>query len=100
MPGKRAPKRTTFELVRTPRVDGVGIFSVTAKRDAAIYAFCEIPCEIGGRGVAVHRLGISNLYHVRVGLPEDCSCECMGFLRHGNCRHIEGLLALIQRGDI
>jgi hypothetical protein len=99
MPGKRAPKRT-FELIRSPRIDGVGAFCVSAKRDAAIYAFCEIPCEVGGRGFAVHRLGIGNLYHVRVGLPEECSCECMGFLRHGHCRHIEGLRALIERGGI
>jgi len=75
MPAKRAPKRT-FELIRSPQIDGVGAFGVTAKRDAAIYAFCEIPCEIGGRGFAVHRLGMRNFYHIRVGLAEGFSCEC------------------------
>jgi hypothetical protein len=99
MPGKRPPQRT-FELIRSPRLDGVGAFSVVAKRDAAVYAFCEIPCEIGGRGFAVHRLGIGNVYHVRIGLPEECSCECMGFLRHGHCRHIEALRALSEQGEI
>ncbi len=99
MPAKR-PSRRTIQLIRSPRIDGVGALSIVAKRDSAIYAFCEIPCEIGGRGFAVHRLGLGNLYHVRVGAPSDCSCECMGFLRHGHCRHIEGLQALIERGDI
>jgi hypothetical protein len=58
----------------------------------------EIPCEIGGRGFEVHRLGLGELYHVRVGAPQDCSCECLGFLRHGHCKHILGLLTLLQNG--
>ena len=56
----------------------------------------EIRCDIGGRGFAVHRLGLGHLYHVRVGRSHDCSCECKGFLYHGYCRHILGLLALIR----
>jgi hypothetical protein len=99
MPAER-PSRRTIQLIRSPRIDGVGAFQITAKRDSAIYAFSEIPCEIGGRGFAVHRLGLGNLYHVRVGQPSDCSCECMGFLRHGHCRHIEGLQALIGQGEV
>jgi hypothetical protein len=34
-------------------------------------------------------------YHVNLGDAENPpSCECKGFLRHGHCRHIEGLTAL------
>jgi hypothetical protein len=99
MPGAKPP-RWTIELLRSPRTDGVGAFRFVAKRDSAIYVFCEIPCDIGGRGFAVHRLGLGNLYHVRVGDPSECSCECMGFLRHGRCRHIEGLLTLIEQGEV
>jgi hypothetical protein len=62
------------------------------------YTLHEIRCDIGGRGFAVHRLGLGRLYHVRVGTPSECSCECLGFLRHGNCRHVLGLLGLIRRG--
>ena len=60
----------------------------------------EIRCEIGGRGFAVHRLGQGELYHVRVGAPEDTSCECMGFLRWGKCKHTAALAALIRKGDL
>lgn len=85
-------------LVRAPGGDGVGVFSIQVGKDTAFYAMHEMPCDIGGRGFAVHRLGLGNLYHVRVGTPEECSCECKGFLVHGSCRHVLGLLALIREG--
>ncbi len=92
-----APERT-IRLVRPPDPYGVAVFSVRAGQALSFYTLREIPCEIGGRGFAVHRLGLGNLYHVRVGRREDCSCECLGFLAHGRCKHVLGLLALIRRG--
>jgi hypothetical protein len=94
-----SPERS-IRLIRPAALDGVGVFSITASGAAAFYTFHEIPCEIGGRGFAVHRLGLGNLYHVRVGRRADCSCECMGFLAHGRCRHVLGLLALARHGKI
>lgn len=89
-----------IRLIRTPDQFGVGVFAITERTDTQFYVFKEIPCDIGGRGFAVHRLGLANLYHVRVGIPSDCSCECLGFLRHGRCKHIQGLAALIGRGAL
>jgi hypothetical protein len=76
------------------------VFRVTVGAESSYYTLHEIPCEIGGRGFAVHRLGLGTRYHVRVGSPEDCSCECQGFLYHGYCRHVLGLLALSQMGKL
>jgi len=75
---------------------GVGVFSVTVGTHSCQYVLREIPCEIGGRGFEVHRLGLGILYHVRVGRHVDCSCECKGFLYRNSCRHVLGLLALIR----
>ena len=86
----------SIRLVRSPDRDGVGVFHIQAGNLACYYTFHEIPCAIGGRGFAVHRLGVGHLYHVRVGRREDCSCECLGFLAHGRCRHVLGLLALLR----
>lgn len=86
-----------IRLVRPASV-GVGVFEVRAAGRTTYYAVHEIPCAIGGRGFAVHKLGLGTLYHVRVGEPRDCSCECLGFLRHGRCRHVLGLLALTGNG--
>jgi hypothetical protein len=41
---------------------------------------------------------LGELFHVRIGAPRDCSCECLGYLRRQRCRHILGLLALRRRG--
>jgi hypothetical protein len=90
-----APPRT-IRLVRPPTVDGVGICCIRDRRRSTFYTFREIPCCIGGRGFAVHKLGLGQLYHVRVGQRQDCSCECLAFLRHNVCRHVLGLLALTR----
>jgi hypothetical protein len=95
----RTPKRS-IRLEQPPDRDGVAVFSVSAGRQTAYYTLREVPCEIGGRGFAVHRLGLGTLYHVRVGTPQECSCECLGFLAHGHCRHILGLLALMREGKL
>jgi hypothetical protein len=84
--------------VRSPAHDGVGVFSVTATDGITFYALHELRCDIGGRGFAVHRLGLGTLYHVRIGRPAECSCECKGFLYRSQCRHVLGLLALMRAG--
>lgn len=88
----------TIRLFRPPGRDGVGVFRITAGGRSHFYTFREIQCDIGGRGFAVHRTGLGMLYHVRVGTPRDCSCECLGFLRWARCRHVLGLRALIRQG--
>jgi hypothetical protein len=90
----------SIRLIVPPGPEGVGAFAITAGGRTTNYTFREIPCAIGGRGFAVHRLGLGTLYHVRVGRPYDCSCECKGFLYHGYCRHILGLLALTRQGKL
>ncbi|HYT91337.1 MAG TPA: SWIM zinc finger family protein [Gemmataceae bacterium] len=97
---ERSTSGRTIRLVRAPTRDGVGVFSIAAGGKMGFYTFHEIPCFIGGKGFAVHRLGLGNLYHVRIGEPEDCSCECLGYLRHGHCRHVLGLLALDRHGKL
>lgn len=94
------PKTRTVRIVRPPDERDVGIFCIDIDGKCQFYTFCEIRCEIGGRGFAVHRLGQGELYHVRVGAPEDSSCECMGFLRWGHCKHTASLAALIRKGEL
>ncbi len=89
-----------IRLVYAPADDGVGVFCVRDANSTVYYTFREIACAIGGRGFVVHRLGLGTLYHVRVGAAADCECECLGFLRHGYCRHIQGLLALTHHGKL
>ncbi|MBA4187197.1 MAG: hypothetical protein C0467_04180 [Planctomycetaceae bacterium] len=98
--GKAAASTRTITLIREPDERGIGVFCIAINARTQFYTFREVPCEIGGRGFAVHRLGQGNLYHVRVGDPTDRSCECMGFLRWGHCKHVAGLTALIRQGKL
>src|SRR5215475_3133022 len=91
----------TKPKARTVRnADGVAVLCIDTAGKCQFYTFREIRCEIGGRGFAVHRMGQGELYHVRVGAPEDTSCECMGFLRWDKCKHIASLAALIRKGEL
>jgi hypothetical protein len=95
---KAAKGARSIRLLRPLDRDGVGVVSITAEDGVGFYALHEIRCDIGGRGFVMHRLGLGTLYHVRVGEPEDCSCECKGFLYRSQCRHVMGLLALVRAG--
>jgi hypothetical protein len=95
-----AASERTIRVVRGPDRFGVGVVCITAKGRPAYYAVREIPCEIGGRGFAMHRLGLGTLYHVRIGEPRDCTCECKGYAYRTWCRHVLGLLALVREGKL
>ena len=65
------------------------------KHGSEKYMFKEVGCDIGGRGFEVSREKGAT-YHVHLG--NHTTCECLGYLRHGHCRHINGLReALGQR---
>jgi SWIM zinc finger len=90
----------TIRLTHAPGPDGIGAFSITANGRTCHYTFREMRCDIGGRGFAIHRLGLGTLYHTRAGRPSDWSCECKGFLFRGYCRHVLGLAALIRERKV
>jgi hypothetical protein len=95
-------RRTTsaITLLRSPAENRVGVFSIQVGKRIAYYTFSEIRCDIGGRGFAVHRIGLDPTYHVRIGEQEEISCECLGFLAHGQCKHVRGLMELIRDGRL
>src|SRR5262249_32162762 len=97
---KAKRRERSLRLLQSPRGQEAGVLTIREKEKVVFYVFHEIACEIGGRAFAMHRLGLGTLYHVRVATPSDCSCECLGFLAHGRCRHVLSLLALIDEGQI
>jgi hypothetical protein len=95
MPERKTPTRT-IKLVRPPDDRGIGVLAMTVGGTTTHYTFREIRCDIGGRGFAIHRMGVGTRYDVRIGAPADTSCECLGFLAHGRCKHVAGLRALLS----
>lgn len=96
--GTEAKTERSIRLVHPPDDRGVAAFAITQGKKTSHYTVKEILCEIGGRGFAVHRTGVGTRYDVRIGEPSDTSCECMGYLAHGYCKHISGLTAIIRQG--
>jgi hypothetical protein len=43
--------------------------------------------------------GEESVYHILLS-REGHSCECLGFLHHDHCRHIAGLIALVNAGYV
>jgi hypothetical protein len=91
-----AKPQRTISIVRPLDINGVGVIRIDAHGRTTLYTIKEIRCDIGGRGFAIHRIGLGNLFHTRVGQRRDCDCDCLGFLKNSRCRHVLGLLALIR----
>jgi hypothetical protein len=55
-----------------------------------------------GRAFQVEKIGLTvndSPYHVHIDGGRR-SCECKGFLRHGHCKHADGLAALVAAGRL
>ncbi|MCS6851566.1 MAG: SWIM zinc finger family protein [Gemmataceae bacterium] len=100
-PSPKPPRpRRTVRLLRPPSQSELGIFRIASGKQVIYYVFREIPCTVGGRGFLVQQVGTRISWAVRVGRPQDCSCECLGFLYGNRCRHVQGLLTLIRHGEL
>ena len=70
------------------------------KASPDFYHVCEIGSDYG-RGFCLQKMVNGNPttceepYHVCLR-PVASTCECKGFLRHGHCRHVEALTALLE----
>lgn len=97
---KSVKPQRRVELVRPLTETRAGVFAIIDTKQIALYEFVEIPCQIGGRGFSLRRLGRDTVYDLRVGAPADTSCECKGFIYRDTCRHLLALRALIEQGQV
>jgi hypothetical protein len=82
-------------------------------RESTVYSFKQLPADFGIGAELTKREPVldddrrlveireGETYHVLVN-PADGrhSCECLGFLRHGHCKHVECLAALVAKGKL
>jgi hypothetical protein len=99
---KPRPKPQRFvRLMVSPAVDGTGVVRLTVAKKADDYFLTPIPADFG-RGFKVEKVGLDcreSAYAVNLD-GEKRSCECKGYLRHGHCKHSDGLAALVAAGKL
>ena len=66
----------------------------------AFYVFKEIPRRSAAAASRCTVWAWARCITSASALPNECTCECLGFYRHGNCKHVQGLLALVGHGLI
>jgi hypothetical protein len=103
-PRQRKPRAKPARFIRLevrPEYNGLGIVRITVGKEHADYFLTIIPADFG-RGFKVEKIGLhcnEPPYHVNLD-GDKKSCECKGFLRHGHCKHSDGLAALIAAGRL
>ena len=75
-----------------------GVVTITVGKESADYYLLEIASDFG-RGFTVEKIGGTDKYAVNID-GDKKTCECKGFVRHGHCKHGDGLAALIAAGKL
>src|SRR5262245_17724673 len=89
--------------VRLMQVGGAQVLAITKGKDVTFYGLVELD---HGFGQAAFRLSKANRgngpgeeYDVLIDGARS-SCECLGFLSHRHCKHLESIDALVKAGSL
>jgi hypothetical protein len=78
---------------------GCGLLTLDAGRNRTVYVVCEFPTPLGrGFHFAKATEGTDREeagYDVLVANHQDHACTCKGHARHGHCKHVDAVAALI-----
>jgi hypothetical protein len=75
-----------------------GVVRITVGSKEADYFLTPLATDFG-RGFLLEKIGHEESYHVNLNGPQS-TCECKGFLKHGHCKHRDGLAALVAAGRV
>src|SRR5262249_24101103 len=98
-------RKTTKKPARSLRLYGATsttmAIDMTIGKEEFSYLVKKIPAA-WGRGFEFKKLDNSDdVYHVNIDTTSGRhSCDCLGGLKHGHCKHQEALLALILSGKL
>ena len=90
-----------IRLITTPTALQPGIVRIRVAAEATDYFLFTLAADFG-RGFRLEKIGTEgNDDHYHVNIDGDTkTCECKGHLRHGHCKHGDGLAALIAAGKL
>jgi hypothetical protein len=92
----------SIRWLRRPTAESPGILAITVRGNTNHYRLFPLACDIGGRGFRLDKEGTEDSYDVRLGASEECDCTCPGFTFRPDrvCKHVSGLLALVEAGEL
>lgn len=107
-PSVKPSRKSELTIEASPAEPGAPIFvSITSKGQQSDY-WCErIPADFGV-GVRFRKIWdgkakdfAEEVYDVSLDTVSHChSCECLGFLRWGYCRHVDAAIQLFDAGRL
>jgi hypothetical protein len=103
-PRQRKPRVKPARYVRlviTLDGIGVGVVRLTVAGKSCEYLLFPVAADYG-RGFRVENIGLEGdgeVYHVNLD-GDRRTCDCKGGLKHGHCKHADGLAALIAAGKL
>ena len=106
---KRVKPERRIRLVK-PIQDGMGALQISIGGEPHNYLILPLPSAFGSafrlikqelvpQTEGYYELKDTARYHVNLN-GQQSTCECLGFLKHNHCKHVEGLAVLRQRGLI
>jgi hypothetical protein len=83
------------------RGNSAGVIRLAVGRQHADYLVRKLASDFGDafRLSKVGVFGDTSEYDINLS-AEGQTCECRGFLRHGHCKHVDGLKALRVAGQL
>jgi hypothetical protein len=66
-----------------------GLFEVTVGSDVTRYQLSYVPSDFGDGFRFAKQGGDGAVYHVHISDQWGRTCECLGYLLHGHCKHID-----------
>lgn len=82
-----------------------GVLEIGSSRGRTMYCVTEFPTGFEGRGFNLGKIGddvrVEENYAVFCGRrPESDTCECLGFLSVGSCKHLKAIRTLVNAGQL
>ena len=98
----RTKPARSIRLDLSPGQHSPGVVHITVNGEAKDYFLDTIPSD-WGRAFRLEEIGTEGISPYFVCLDTTGfhhQCCCLGFLRHGHCKHLSGLQALLAAGKL
>ncbi len=96
----KKPTVRTYKILSPIQADGTGSIRITCGKCVEEYAVTTFPAYDGtATGVSLTK-NDGKTYNVALGTLRSTACECLGYLRHSHCKHIDCLSAMQAKGKL